>query len=644
VLLTVAAYAPVWQFDFVALDDPQYVHDNPGIAAGLTPATVVWAFTTGHEANWHPLTWLSHALDIQLFGMTAGWHHATNLVLHLASTLLLFGLMRSLTGSVWRSSMVAAVFAVRPLHVESVAWVAERKDVLCAFFFMLTAGAYVRYVRGPSVWRYVLVAVCLALGLMAKPMMVTMPMVLLLLDYWPLDRFRKGFGALVLEKVPLLTIVAASSVITFLVQRHGGAVKSLTQISVLMRVQNAIVSYVEYLAQTFWPVRMSVFYPFPNTLPAARVALAVGVLLAITGFVWAMRRRAPYAIVGWLWFAGMLVPVTGIMQVGAQARADRFVYLPMIGLSIALVWAAVALARTAAARRVVAATGIAVVTACAVVAHGQVQYWRDTVGLWTHAAQVTESPNNFGLYYSVAEYLRLNGRAAESIPHYEATLTRNPAYVEARTGLVRALMDTKQPDRAAAALEELARMKPDDADAHLMLGTLLVDLDRASEAERHLIEAVRLRPENAEAHGRLALVLASRGRLVDALPEFAEAVRLNPSSAAMRNDYGWALAQHGQVAAGLVQLGEAVSLKPDFVDAHLNLGRVLAAQGKTADALSHLAEAVRLEPTFVDARLTLGLTLIRAGRTDDGAKELREVLARDPQNETARRALAAIGR
>lgn len=644
VLLTVATYAPVWRFDFVALDDPQYVYDNPALKAGLTPATIAWAFTTGLEANWHPLTWISHALDVQLFGMTAGWHHVTNLVLHQASTLLLFGLVRMLTGSVVRSAVVAAIFAVHPLHVESVAWVAERKDVLSGVFFMLTTGAYVRYVRQPGPGRYLLVALLLALGLMAKPMLVTLPCVLLLLDYWPLDRFRRGFGALLVEKLPLFAIVAASSVVTFLAQRHGGAVKSLATFPISARVQNAIVSYVDYLVQTFWPVRMSVFYPFPNTLPASRVALSAAVLLAVTGTVWAIRRRAPYAWVGWLWFVGMLVPVSGVMQAGAQARADRFTYLPMIGLAIAVVWGAVALARTAAARRVVAGIGVAAVASCAVVAHAQVQYWRETVGLWTHAAEVTESPNNFGLYFSVAEYLRLNRRPAESIPHYEAALARNPAYVQAREGLVRAFMDTKQPDRARAALEDLVRAKPDDADARVMLGSLLVDQGRAREAESHLTEAVRLNPNNADAHSRLALVLASTGRLVDALPEFAEAVRLNPSSAPMRNDYGYALAQHGQVAAALEQLSQALAIQPDFVDAHVNMGQVLVAQGKSTEGLAHLAEAVRLEPNFADARFTLALTLIRVGRTDEAAKQLQEILARDPQNAAARRALTAIGR
>jgi len=664
VLLTVATYAPVWRFDFVAVDDPQYVYANPDLAAGLTPASVAWAFTTGHEANWHPITWLSHALDIQLFGLAAGRHHTTNLLLHVASTLLLFGLLRTMTGSVFRSAIVAALFAVHPLHVESVAWVAERKDVLSGFFFMLTVWAYVRYTRAPGIARYLLVALCLVLGLMAKAMLVTVPLLFLLLDYWPLERstrLRQGYGgqdrhgqgsggqegpwrALVIEKVPLLGIIAASSVITFVVQRQGGAVKSLALIPLSIRFQNAVVSYVDYLRDVVWPARLGVFYPFPTSLPAERVAIAAAILLGLTAIVWRLRRRAPFAIVGWLWFAGMLVPVSGIAQVGAHARADRFMYLPLIGLSIAVVWSAAAWLRTDASKRMALMVAGVVVAANAVVAHGQVQYWRNTETLWRHDAEVTDSPNNFGVYFSLAEYLRTTGRPADAIPSYEAAIARNPGYMEARLGLVRALTETKQPDRAAAALADVVRVAPDNADARMSLGSTLVELGKLPEAAAQFAEVVRLQPDKAEPHWRLAVALAQTGRLIDALPEFSEAVRLDPSSAPIRNDYGFALAQHGQTAAGIAQLTESLRLKPDFVDAHHNLGRLLVAENRLPEALGHLAEAVRLEPDFIDARMSLALTLIRAGRVDDGAKELREVIARDPGNAMARRALVAIGR
>jgi tetratricopeptide (TPR) repeat protein len=654
--LTIATYTPVWRFAFVALDDPQYVYANPDLASGLTVRSVVWALTTGHEANWHPLTWLSHALDISLFGMNAGWHHAENLLLHLVNTLLLFGVLRRMTGSAGPSAFVAAVFAVHPLHVESVAWVAERKDVLSTLFFMLSLGAYVRYVDAPSARRYAAVAALLAIGLTAKAMLVTMPFVLLLVDYWPLGRLAGAAGAthvprpqksarqLIVEKIPLFAIVAASSVATFVAQRQGGAMKDLEVFRVGMRLQNAAVSYADYLRAAFWPSGLGVFYPFPSSLPSARVALSLLVLAVITAAAVLAWRRLPALTVGWFWFAGMLVPVIGFVQVGMQARADRYMYLPLVGLSIAVAWGAVALARTEALRRAVAALGVAIVLACAVAAHAQVQYWRETVGLWSRAAQVTEGSDNVGVYFGLAEYLRANGRAAESIPVYEAAIQKNVKYRDARLGLVRALIDVGRPAQAIDALGALTAIEPALFEARMSLGVLLLQERRAPEAVEQLQVAVRLQPDSAESHWRLALALAQSGRLPEALPEFAEAVRLAPAEAAVRNDYGWALAQAGQPAAGAQQLQEAVRLKPDFVDARHNLGRVLAAENRTAEALTQLSEAVRLEPGFTAARLSLGITLLRAGRIDDGARELREVLRQDPQNETAARALQAIGR
>lgn len=658
VLLTVATYTPVWRFGFVALDDPQYVYANPDLAAGLSAKTVSWAFSTGHEANWHPLTWLSHALDIQLFGLNAGAHHLTNLMLHLASTLLLFGLLRRMTGSIGRSAFVAALFAVHPVHVESVAWVAERKDVLSALFFMLTIGAYVRYVEAPGRARYLLVCLALALGLMAKAMLVTMPMVLLLLDFWPLGRVRGSekvqaaegprvrvsWGLLMVEKVPLLALVIASSVVTFLVQRHGGAVKSLAAFPLAVRLQNVIVSYVDYLREFVWPASLGNFYPFPTTLPADLVAVDAAVLVAITVLaVWA-RRRAPFVAVGWFWFIGMLVPVIGFVQIGVHARADRYMYLPLIGLAILVAWGAVAVLRTDRLKRAAAMAGVAVILAGAIAAHAQVQYWRDTVVLWAQTAAVTEGTNNFGVYFGLAEYLRTTGRADQAVAAYEASIARNPSYLEARAGLVQALTDLKQPARAAVALEDTVRLNPASVEARMSLGALLVDLGRAPDAVVHFTEAVRLRPDSPDGHWRLALALAATGRLPDALPEFARAASLDPNSAPIRNDYGWTLAQQGQSAAAIAELTEALRLKPDFVDAHHNLGRVLSAEGRTPEALSHLVEAVRLEPDFIDARITLAVTLIRAGRVNDAANEFREVLRRDPQNAAAQRALKAIGR
>jgi tetratricopeptide (TPR) repeat protein len=654
VLLTVATYAPVWRFGFVALDDPQYVYENHDLAGGLTAKSVAWAFTTGRESNWHPLTWLSHAMDISVFGLNSGWHHVSNLLLHLLNTLLLFGVLRRMTGSIWRSAFVAAIFAVHPLHVESVAWVAERKDVLSALFFMLTLGAYVRYVEAPSRLRYAVVAAALALGLMAKAMLVTMPMLLLLLDYWPLGRVagapaglareRRSWRGLIVEKMPLLIIVAASSVVTFLVQSAGGSVKSLESFPLGLRLQNVIVSYADYVRLSVWPANLGVFYPFPSTLPATPIAMSATLLIGLTIAACWRVRRAPFVTVGWLWFIGMLVPVIGFVQIGGHARADRYMYLPLIGLTIAVAWGAVALAKSEAVRRAVALAGVGVVLASAVVAHAQVQYWRDTVALWSHTAEATEGLQNFGVYFGLAEYLRGTGRAAESIPVYEASIARNANYLDARLGLVGALVETHQSARAIDALRDIVRLNPAHVQSRMSLGSLLAESQRSTEAIPQFTEVVRLQPGLAEGHWRLGLAFAETGHLIDALPEFAEAVRLSPESALMRNDYGWALAQHSQIEAATAQLTEALRLRPDFVDAHHNLGRLLAAQKQWEPALAHLSEAVRLEPGFLDARLSLGLTLLRAGRTDAAVQTLLDVLRQDPQNQAARRALAAIGK
>jgi Flp pilus assembly protein TadD len=574
-VLTIATYAPVWRFSFVALDDPQYVYANKDIAAGVTPQSIAWAFTTGHEANWHPVTWLSHALDVSLFGLNSGLHHGENVLLHLVTTLLLFAVLMRMTRAAGPSMFVAAIFAVHPLHVESVAWVAERKDVLSALFFVVTLGAYVRYVERPSAGRYVMVAVALAVGLMSKAMLVTMPMVLLLLDYWPLAR-RKAFAALAIEKLPLLLLVAASSVVTFLVQKQGGAVKSLESFPVALRLQNAIVSYMAYLKATIWPVDLGVFYPFPSSIPIATVVVsATGLLVISAGALWLVR-RAPAVTVGWFWCLGMLVPVIGLVQIGGQARADRYMYLPLIGLSIAAAWGSMALARTTAHRRIAAAAGVVVVAASAGVAHAQVQYWRDTVTLWSHTASATEGSENFGVYFGLAEYLRANGRAAESIPVYEASIARNGRYLDSRLGLVRALVDTGQKDRAISMLREVVAMNPDVAESRMSLG----------------------------------LLLSEAGRLAEAIPQFGAAVQLRPTDAGMRNDYARALAQNRQFAESAAQF----------------------------------QDVVRLDPSRIDARLGWAIALMQLNRLDEAATQLREVLRRDPANDTAKRALAAIGR
>ena len=562
VAITIAAYTPVWQFDFVAIDDPQYVSENPHLAGGVSLSSVQWALTTGREANWHPLTWLSHLLDVELYGLNPGPHHATSLVLHVLNTLLLFAVLRAMTGAFGRSAFVAAMFAVHPLHVESVAWIAERKDVLSACFFLLTIGAYVRYVRRPGLARYALVLAAFALGLMAKPMVVTLPLVLLLLDWWPLGRMpdlkvRPALAALVREKLPMFALAAASSVVTYIVQDRFGAVKGLDTMPFALRVQNAIASSVDYLVDVVWPAGLGIFYPFPPSVPPLRVAVSAAVLVAVTVLAFRFARRAPYALVGWLWFAGMLVPVIGLVQVGAQARADRYMYLPLIGLSIAASWGAVDLARRVARPRLAAAAAVVLTIVCAGVTHAQVRHWRDTVALWSHTAQVTNHLPNYGVHFGLAEYLRVHGRSAEAIPRYEEAIRRRPTYPDSHYGLGQALIDLGYAERALTAFGEAVRLNPDYAEARMALGLLHARHGRAEEAAGHFAVAVRLRPNIADGHRHLALALAMAGRLTDALPHFAEAVRLDPLSAAAHSDFGLALAELGRTDEAAVRYGEA---------------------------------------------------------------------------------------
>ena len=561
-ILTIAVYTPVWQFAFVALDDPQYVYANKNLAAGLTAESIAWAVTTGHEANWHPLTWLSHALDISLFGMNSGWHHTVNLLLHLVNTLLLFAVLRRLTASMWPSAFVAALFAVHPLHVESVAWVAERKDLLSALFFFLTLGAYERYVRAPTSRRYLLVAVLLAVGLTAKAMLVTVPMVLLLLDYWPLGRTGKSFGALVVEKLPLVAIVAASSVVTFLVQRAGGAVKSLESFPLGLRVQNAVVSYLDYLRVSAWPVDLGVFYPFPSSVPAATIAVSAAVVLVLSIGAIVLARRVPAVIVGWLIYLGMLVPVIGLVQIGGQARADRYMYLPLIGVAIAVAWGSLAIAKSMTARRALAAIAAVAVVGYAVAANAQVQHWRDTVTLWSHTARATDKVNNFGVYFGLAEYLRATGRASDSIPVYEKSIAKNGTYFEARMGLARSLVETRQEPRA---IEEL----------------------RA---------AVALQPDSVETRMSLALLLGEANRMPEAIAQFGEAVRLKPDDPSIRHDFARALAQNKQFADAAREWEEVVRRDPKMTDARLNLAIALLQLNRIEDAARHLREVLKQDP------------------------------------------------
>ena len=513
-MLTWIVFDQTLRHDFVNYDDPRYVYQNTRITSGLNIGSITWAFTHIHAENWHPLTTITHMLDCQLYGLKAGWHHFSNVLLHAIASILLFFALQRMTGAFWRSAFVAAVFAIHPLHVESVAWVAERKDVLSGVFFMLTLLAYMHYARAPSTRRYLMAAFVFALGLLSKPMLVTLPFVLLLLDYWPLDRIRgktsnigRQVFRLFLEKIPLIALSAVSGTVTFLAQR--GAVGWIEQLPMLSRFNNAIVAYIVYMRQMFWPAGLAVFYPHPeNRLPPWQISLALTVLAAITTAAVILRRKVPYFIIGWFWYLGMLVPVIGLVQVGWQGHADRYTYLPQIGLYIAGTWAVADL--TDSWRRqgiLLTAAALLVIAALSWSARIQTSYWRDSETLFTHALAVTKNndvaENNLGIIFLE------KGKLDEAIFRLQAAIDLRPENGPAHNNLAKALLQKGELAQAMVHYRKFLEIEPQNVEARNILGTALIQQGHVREAVEQWEDALASQPENGNAANNLAWVFAT---------------------------------------------------------------------------------------------------------------------------------------
>ena len=683
-LVTLAVFLPLaWQ-GFVNYDDSDYVTENAHVKGGLRWAGIVWAFTSGHASNWHPLTWLSHMMDYQLFGLWGGGHHLVSVGLHIANTLLLLLLLRRMTGALWRSAVVAGLFALHPLHVESVVWASERKDVLSAFFFMLTLLAYVRYaevrrpkaeggglesgVLGPESGRgdaggapralrfYALALVCFALGLMSKPMLVTLPFVLLLLDYWPLQRLsassrhhsntpslhsvRAGAVRLVLEKVPFFLLAAASSVVTFLVQRRGGAVS--TSLTVAERIANALVSYVRYIGKTLWPENLSVLYPHPGHWPVWQVIASGALLLTITAAALLLGRKKPYLAVGWLWFCGMLVPVIGLVQVGVQSMADRYTYLPLIGLFIMLVWGLCELIPRERPWRfkALAVVGGLSLAVCGALTEHQIRFWRNSEALFTHAVQVTR--NNYLAYNNLGFYLNGQGRTAEAMENYRMSLKINPAYEDALNNLGYALAAQKKFLEAIPLYEAALRSRPNHAEVHNNLGNALSEVGRIDEAIQHYLIALREKPTYADAHNNLGIALAMKGKLDEAIPHFRAAIRYKPDYASAHSNLGNAFAVQHKLAEAIEEYQTALRLKPEDPQAHNNLGNALSEQGKLEEAMKHYREALQLNADNPEAHFNLAIALLRQGQREEAVAHLKEALRLKPDYSQAQQQLNAL--
>jgi len=637
VLLPLASLWPVLRAEFIEFDDPGYVTVNPHIQRGLTWAGIGWAFTSGYAANWHPLTWISHMADVSLFGLNPSGHHATNLLLHLVNTLLLFLLFRSLTGEAWRSAGVAAFFAVHPAHVESVAWVSERKDLLCAVFWFVTTWTYVSWVRRGGVRRYLTVLLCFAAGLMSKAMILSLPLVLLLLDYWPLQRLGKperprgavklprGLAGLIFEKAPLFSMAAASAVVTFLIQRAGGSVRSFETFPLWTRIGNASVAYARYLWMLVWPANLAIFYPHPGTTLSAVAIFGSGFfLVAISAAAIALRRRAPFLFVGWFWFLVTLVPVIGVVQVGNQALADRYTYIPFVGLFVVIAWSLPEIAsRWRYGSVALRATSAAALLALWLAAAAQARVWRNSETLFLHALKTTKNnylaDNNLGQYYNEA------GRPLEAIPY----------------------------------LSDAARINPTNPDIRNNLGVSSFLLERFDEAMRNFTEALRLGSNSAIPLNNLARTQFVRGEIREAIRAYERGLTIAPDSTEMRRRLALALLMEGKTAAALAQLRREVVLDSSdaesrqtlrdarvfegnpqdpslarfrrmLADAHLNASVALWRREKKAEAKIHLRTALELAPEFAKAHNELGTRLAGDRRLNDAVAEFELTLRIDP--------------
>lgn len=648
--VTLLALGQVCLNEFVNYDDTKYVTENPHLKAGLTLASLRWAWTDFRYCMWNPLTRMSLLVDHALYGMEAWGYHLTNLLWHLTNVLLLFGLLQRLTGAFWRSLVVAALFAVHPLRVESVAWVTERKDVLSTFFGLLALWAYLRYVERSDLVRYLCIVVAYLLALLAKPMLVTLPFLLLLLDYWPLRRLQwndygeagspqgspektsppAGIGRLLGEKLPLFVIAAIFCVITAVTHQEIGAMHNLESVPLIYRAGNGAVAYAQYLLMTIWPTGLTIHYPHPREmLPWGRVAGAAAVLLLISAGAIRMARTRPYFLVGWLWYLGTLIPVIGLVPNNNCPYADRYTYVPHIGLFVLVIWAGVDLAGRWQVGRIVAgcASGL-VLGACLVLTGQQVRTWQNSEALWEHALQVTE--NNDAAHCKIGTLLFQKGRLAEAGWHLREALRLNPRDLAAHINIVTVLVAENNLAEAEQHCFEAFRLNPRNAVAHAKRGSVLELQGKLQEARTELEEALRLDPDFVQAHIGLGQALESQGHLLEADESFRAALRLDPDNPGAHAKLGRVLAREGKVAEGREHVLRALQLEPTYGEAHMNLGILLMAQGDLVRAERHLIAATQYTPNSPETHLRLGALLQRRGELREAGSHLAETIRLQP--------------
>ncbi|MBN1516200.1 tetratricopeptide repeat protein [Candidatus Sumerlaeota bacterium] len=628
IALALIAFEPVRHNAFVQYDDNHYLTENANLQSGLSLQSAAWAFTTGHACNWHPVTWLSHALDIELFGFNPLGHHWHNVLLHAAVTILLFLILRNMTGALWRSAFVAMVFGVHPLRVESVAWASERKDLLCALFWMLTIAAYCAYVRRGGIVRYLLVVLCLALGLMAKPMAVSLPLVLLLLDGWPLRRVRWLAGddgeaaplkRLIVEKIPLFALCLASCIVTYLAQDR--AMRASADWPLLFRAINALDSYVNYLWKLLWPAKLALFYPYPEQWHWWKLLIDAVVVLACTGFAAVRFSKQPYLAVGWLWYVISLIPVIGLVQVGSQAMADRYTYLPSIGVLIMLAWAVADWTASWPHRKILLGA------LCGLLALGmiwgtraQTAYWRDSVALFEHTLAVTEM--NYVIQYELGLVLWQQGEAEAAADHFNRALEIWPGYPDANVNMAVILMTRNQFEKALTHLQRALQANPNYDKAHYNMGALFQAQGKLDPAMAAYQQAVRCNPNHAGAYNNLGMLKGQSGKIGEAMECFHESLRIDPDNVQARCNYAQALMMLGRHKDALEQFQAAFRINPMDTDICTGVASAFFATGGFYGAVDYYRRALELQPDNVLALNGLAWILATAPHPD----------IRDPQD------------
>ena len=655
ILVTSGTFWPVLKHQFVKYDDDKYVTENPHVTGGLTLQSVVWAFTRPHFFMWHPLTSLSHLLDYELFGLDPFGHHLTSLLLHIVNVLLLFWVLKRLTGAVWPSAFVAAVFAVHPLQVESVAWVAERKNVLSTFFWMLTVAAYIRYVERPSIGRYLLIVLAFSLGLMAKPTVITLPFVLLLLDYWPLQRLqwpgqskdenspqarlamvrqahhpeqsqgKPGHQQLSLrrlfaEKVPLFILAGIVSAITYIAQQSGGVVSGLESIPIKYRVANAVISYATYIEKLFWPSGLAVFYPHPGgNFSAVRLAASAILLPAVSACIYFFRNRK-YPVTGWFLFLGVLVPVIGLVQAGAQGRADRYMYVPMVGLLVMVARGTGDLVAKWRYRAVaLALSAVVIISAAMVTTLLQLRHWQDSTALFTHTLNVTR--NNFVIHNNYANLLSASGKIDQAIEHYNICLQlRNDSpevhnnfgnTLVAKGRIPEAIVHYQKAIELAESQKSSGRLLPVLSEAHYNLADALRIQRQFQEATEHYTEALKLKPNDPDTLRGLGLTLVELKRFEEAIKCYRKMLELEPDNIIAHGLLGLALAGQGKVDEAIEQFRVVLSRQPDDVEMYCNVGILLEQQGKVDEAIIKYRRALQINPAYDKARSLLDAAITK---------------------------------